>query len=144
MLDSNFASILDIKEPLLIIRKEQMDALDDHARKSFADRLINYLRERQGVWVANSPDAELRQRVNWGIARARSHGFQWESSIMKFVALMFRIAPNFDEYPPIEALLARKDVPLEQRADLLFTEITPEQWQAASERYDSAAWEFAE
>ena len=128
----------------MIIRKQQMNTLDDQAQKSFTDRMMKYLREKQTVWVANSPDDELRRRVNSGVARARSHGFEWESSVMKFVGLMFRFAPNFDEYPPIEALLARKDVPSEQRADLLFTEISAEQWQAVSDRYDPAGWEFVE
>lgn len=127
---------------MLTIRQDQIEHFDKIAEERFVDRLIGYLRDKQSVWIENSPDEELRQRVEWGIKRARWHGFTWESSIMKFVALMFRIAPNFDEYPPIAALLARTDVPKDELADELFTEITSEQWEAAMDRYDPAAWEF--
>jgi hypothetical protein len=129
---------------VLKIRKDQIDTFDQIAEERFVDKLIAYLKERQSVWVANSPDDELRRRVRWGINRARSHGMTWESAIMKFVGLMFRIAPNFDEYPPIAALLARTDVPPNELADRLFTDITTEQWEAAMQRYDPAAWEFEE
>lgn len=129
---------------MLIIRKDQMDEFNKIAEQNFADKLITYLRDKQTVWVKNSQDEELRQRVRWGINRARWHGLTWESSIMKYVSLMFRIAPNFDEYPPVAALLARTDVTPDELADLLFTEISPEQWEAAMKRYDPAAWEFEE
>jgi hypothetical protein len=129
---------------VLKIRKKQIETFDKIAEDRFVDKLIAYLKDKQSVWVANSPDAELRQRVQWGINRARSHGLTWESSIMKFVSLMFRIAPNFDEYPPIAALLARTDIPANDLADRLFSDITTEQWEAATQRYDPAAWEFEE
>ncbi|MBX3669487.1 MAG: hypothetical protein KF778_13900 [Rhodocyclaceae bacterium] len=121
-----------------------MEQLDRSGDERLRNALFAYLRNEQTVWVENSPDDELRQRIEWGIRRARWHGMTWESSIMKFVGLMFRIAPNFDEYPPIAALLARTDVAPDQLADLLFSEISGEQWEAAMERYDPAAWEFDE
>jgi hypothetical protein len=121
-----------------------MEKLDKIAEERFCGKLMAYLRENQSVWVQYSPDEELRQRVKWGINRARWHGLTWESSIMKFVSLMFRIAPNFDEFPPVAALLARTDVSPDELADLLFTEITAEQWDAAMKRYDPTAWEFEE
>ncbi|HUQ95776.1 MAG TPA: hypothetical protein VM120_29125, partial [Bryobacteraceae bacterium] len=91
-------------------------------------------------WVASCSDEKLRQRVKTGIARARSHGFTWENSIGKFVCLMFRWAPNFDECPAMKSVLERSDVEPEARADLLF-DLTDEQWEAARRRYDPAAWE---
>ncbi|MBL8474398.1 MAG: hypothetical protein JNM98_21600 [Rhodocyclaceae bacterium] len=126
------------------IGSKQMEQLDRSGDERLRNALFAYLRNEQTVWVENSPDDELRQRIEWGIRRARWHGMTWESSIMKFVGLMFRIAPNFDEYPPIAALLARTDVAPDQLADLLFSEISGEQWEAAMERYDPAAWEFDE
>ncbi|MBL8483701.1 MAG: hypothetical protein JNJ60_16000 [Rhodocyclaceae bacterium] len=124
------------------IRSNQIEALNRDADERLVEKMAAYLRQEQTVWVANSPDAELRQRIRWGINRARWHGMTWESSIMKFVGLMFRIAPNFDEYPPIAALLERTDVAPDELADLLFSEISGEQWEAAMDRYDPAAWEF--
>ena len=129
---------------MLKIRKSQMDQMNHKAEDQFIQRMMTYLREKQSVWVEDCSDEKLRQRIVWGIARARSHGFTWESSLAKYVGLMFRFAPNFDEYPPIEEILNRKDVPGEERIDLVYSEISTEQWRSVTDRYDPAAWEFDE
>ena len=107
----------------------------------FIGRLMQYLREHQTVWVEDCPDEKLRRRIEWGIARARSHGFTWERSLGKFVSLMFRWAPNFDQHPAIAAVLLRTDVPSESRADLLF-DLSDAVWQEARTAYDPAGWKF--
>jgi hypothetical protein len=104
-------------------------------------RLLGYLREKQTLWVKDHSDELLRQRIRWGFARARSHGFAWEASLYKFVGLMFRWAPNFDEHPMMARVLERRDVPSEERADLLF-DLPTEAWEEARESYDPAAWEW--
>lgn len=123
------------------IRKEQISALDKPADDELAERIAGYLREKQTLWVERFDDEQLRERIHNGMARARDHGFEWESSLAKYVGLMFRYAPNFDEDPVISTLLARKDVPSEERADLLFTEISATHWEQVAETYDPAAWD---
>lgn len=126
------------------ISKGQLETLDRQSEESFIDRLMQYLRTEQTVWVADCSDEQLRQRVRCGVARARSHGFTWESSIGKFTALMFRYAPNFDQHPSIAAVLNCHDVPSEERADLLFSRVSVSQWDEAMQDYDPTAWKFEE
>ena len=132
---------LGIQGIAVIVSQKQVDALDRKALEKFVDQLMGYLRSKQTIWVARYPDEELRHKILWGIARARTHGFTGASDIAKFVGLVFRVAPNFDEYPSIDALLSRTDVPPEERAKMLFTDIPPEHWEAARLRYDPAAWD---
>jgi hypothetical protein len=119
----------------------KFDAFQSSAEEAFVNDLLRFARRELEVWVRHDPDDILRERIRSGIARARSHGFAWQSSIAKFVSLMLRFAPNFDEYPPIRQLLDRTDVEPEARADLLFTEIAAEHWEGAEVRDDALAWQ---
>ena len=126
---------------MLTIRPEQFAGFQVLADEHLEQALCDFAREELALWVEGWPPEMLLERVRSGIGRARAYGFTWESSIAKFVALMLRIAPNFDEYPPIAALLARTDIPPEARADLLFTDISPEDWSRAEDRYNIYAWQ---
>src|SRR5215813_8793799 len=90
----------------LQIRRDQLRALQSVTELEFRIRLCSFARENLSSAVAPLDDQELLWRVRSGINRARSHGFAWQSSIATFVMLMLRFAPNFDEYPPIRAVLA--------------------------------------
>ena len=125
----------------LKITSATFDSFQPSAEEAFVEDLLRFARRELETWVRHDPDDILRERIRSGIARARSHGFQWQSSIAKFVSLMLRFAPNFDEYPPIRQLLDRMDVEPESRADLLFSEIAAEHWEGAEARYDALAWQ---
>jgi len=121
----------------LKIRPEQMKALKAVPEGEFRGRLCAFARENLGRAVESLSDQELLWQVRSGINRARSHGFTWQSSIASFVMLMLRFAPNFDEYPPIRAIL---DGTGEKRADRLLTDISGEDWMEVEERYDPRGW----
>lgn len=116
-----------------------MRALGRVPEDVFVERLCLFARENLGIWVSSLSDGELKWRVRSGIARARSHGFEWQSSIATFVTLMLRFAPNFDEYPPIRAILDAAGAATEERAGQLL-EVGGEEWEAVENRYDPAAW----
>ena len=125
---------------MVTIRPEQVRALDRIPERAFVEKLVQFARDNLGVWVTSLDDRELRWRVRSGIARARSHGFEWQSSIAAFVTLMLRFAPNFDEYPPIRAILDAAGTDKEGRADRLLTDVSGEDWEAVVSRYDPEAW----
>jgi hypothetical protein len=116
-----------------------MEALGMVPEMAFRNSLCEFARENLGISVASLSDQELLWRVRSGIARARSHGFTWQSSMATFVMLMLRFAPNFDEYPPIRAILESPGRE-EERADRLLTEVPGEAWSEVEERYDPQAW----
>src|SRR5436189_76282 len=75
-----------------------------------------------GSWgpctVESLPREMLERLVAAGIRRARSHGLTWEYSITAFVALMFEVAPNFEEQPKIRGTLNNEAVAPDSRIDL--------------------------
>ncbi|WP_437894475.1 hypothetical protein [Sorangium sp. So ce124] len=125
---------------MLKIRDEQRRALAEAQEARFVEALGAHLREHHPDAVGGVPAPVMRRRIERGVARARSHGLTWESSIATFVALMFKIAPNFDEYPPIRAVLAARGRPPDERVGQLFERIRGEDWQRAMRRYDARAW----
>lgn len=120
----------------LQIRPEQMKVLDTVPEGEFRQQLCSFARANIAPYVASLTEPELLWQVRSGINRARSHGFAFQSSIASFVILMLRFAPNFDQYPPIRAILAGSG---EERADRLLS-LPAQDWLEVEERYDPAAW----
>lgn len=134
---------------MLRIRQEQVDAFQPIAEAEFALRIVNHLREHHPRLVVKRPDAQslvermpeddLLELVKVGIARARSHGFTFSSSISAFVTLMFKAAPNFDQNPTISKSL-QDALPEEQRLQRIIENTPAGVWQQAKEQYDPSAW----
>ena len=72
-------------------------------------------------FVYRLDEDELRRRVVHCIARAREHGFTWESSISIFVLHMISIHPRFDEQPAIAFVLGDASIPIEERLPALLS-----------------------
>ncbi|MFN2531630.1 MAG: hypothetical protein ABR555_10060 [Pyrinomonadaceae bacterium] len=135
---------------MLKIRAEQYAAFQPVAEADFASRIAQHLRKDHASTIVRGPagltltsrmsDGQLSALVQNGIARARSHGINWESSITAFVVLMFKAAPNFDEHPEIKALLIAGDKPADERFALLLQKTSAAAWTEVKERYDAAAW----
>ncbi|MGA3241799.1 MAG: hypothetical protein ABSG03_36525 [Bryobacteraceae bacterium] len=115
-----------------------MKALESIPEVEFPKRLCAFARDNLNIWVKSLDDKELLWRVKSGVRRARSHGFQGQRSMATFVMLMLRFSPDFDLYPPIRAILEGSRE--EERADRLLTDVSGEDWQAVTERYDPEAW----
>ena len=116
------------------IRGEQMQEMDRVTEEQFVEKVIANLKSNHADSVQDLPDDVLRERVKRGIVRARGHGLTWERSIYVFVSLMFIVAPNFDEFPPVRACLSDPSRPPDQRVDSMMDTITPQQWASAQER----------
>ncbi len=129
----------------MIIRKEQMEALRAKMERDFVLRLSQLLRETYPELTANLSQERLVKRVEFGISRARSYGITWESTLGAFVALMFQVAPCFDEHSDIKSILGFSIVPPNERIDLLLKVLAPRQWEEAahircSDVMDEEAW----
>jgi hypothetical protein len=137
---------------LLTITNQQLAAFDDVAASLLIRKLATTLRERHGECIVRLPDAvravgqfdddTIRELVRKALARARGHGLTSESSLASFVILMFETAPNFDEHPLLKKTLGAADVAPDERIKQLLEETTDQNWDAARELYDPAAWGF--
>ena len=134
----------------MIIRPEQLEAFQSVADRVFVRQMVEYLRENHAgalvylpdgsIAVEQIPDEILYEMVRNGIARARSYGLSWESTVGAFVVLMIVIAPNFDEHPLIQRILTDESVPENDRIDELWGRTSEQNWEAAEKSYDANAW----
>ncbi len=124
----------------LIIHPKQMKVFEAHAADHFVHSLMRTARKDFAEQVDKLGDAELESLVRHAIERARSHGFTWESSLAGFLALMFHIAPNFDEHPAFRRVLDDKSMQEDERLEAVFSAVSPQEWEEAEEAYDDDAW----
>ena len=60
--------------------------------------------------------------------------------MVQFVELMFRFAPNFDDYPKAKAILNSPDICLEDRPAQILIRLTEADIDQIVEAYDESAW----
>ena len=128
---------------MMKIRNEQIDEIQQERERAFIEEIIDALQENHPKAVEGIRRNTLREMVGNGIERARGHRLTKKYAIGLFIELMFLVAPNFDEYPPIQITLKDRTVDPDERMNRLADSITERQWQGAKARSDSAAWGLA-
>ncbi len=78
--------------------------------------------------------------VKTGVERARSHELNRAEDIAAFVAVMFEVAPNFDEQDEIKNVLAETNFPASARFAQLWERISDETWEKAEKSYKADVW----
>jgi hypothetical protein len=135
---------------MLKFRAEQMRVIERALEERFVNRLVGHLRDHhadtevklpgQTTRLGDLPEPKLRELVCRGIARARTYGLTWESTITAFVAIMFEVAPNFDRMP-IARLALRAKIESNLRIDCLLAALSSDDWARAARNYAPQAWE---
>lgn len=129
---------------MLIIREEQIQhfiAADDEQLIEVISRAI---REASAERVADYDDKKLKKMVRIGIERARSHELTRGQDIAAFVAVMFEIAPKFDEQEAFKQVLNDTNFPPQERFYQLFERVPDEAWKEAEQLYEDTFWFPAE
>jgi hypothetical protein len=125
---------------MLIIREEQIQhfiAADDEQLIKVIAAAIRQINEKR---VAGYDDEKLAKMIETGIARARSRELVKAEDIAAFVALMFEIAPKFDEQTEIQAVLEDATFPPDERFYQLFERVSHQGWYEAETLYDDTFW----
>jgi hypothetical protein len=138
---------------MLKIRPQQLEAFKSVADTFFVKETADYIRREHrealvtlpdGIFPAAAiPDARLQEMVRLAISRARQYGFVWESNLVAFVAIMFVVAPNFDDHPLIRRVLKDEELEPSIRLDELMKRTSEENWEEARRRYDPSAWKIS-
>jgi hypothetical protein len=81
---------------MIIIRNEQMAALEKASLASFEQRARDYLTEQFPAICARLGPQRLTALIADGIAKARGYGFEIEAQVAGFLELMLTFGPNFD------------------------------------------------
>lgn len=124
----------------MLIRAAQLDVFQQRAEAAFEARVIEILQARYAETVAGLPPDLLHERVRLAIARARAHGFTWQSSIMGFVVMMFELGPRFDSHPAFARALAIQVGDENRRIATVYANVTEEDWADALDFADPDGW----
>lgn len=124
----------------MLIRSAQLQLFQQRAEDAFEVRVAEVLQARYAETVAELPPVLLRERVRLAIARARAHGFTWQSSIMGFVVMMFELGPCFDTHPSFARALAIRLRDENARIEAIYANVTDEDWQDAVSFADPDGW----
>jgi len=124
----------------MIIRREQLEEFIARDDAELTSVVRGAVQAANGGRVAVYKDEELEAMVKVGIERARSRGLNFAEDIAAFVAIMFEIAPRFDEQPDIATVLADKTLPPNLNLDTLFARAAEPAWIDAQLKYEDSFW----
>ncbi len=135
----------------MIIRSEQMEVFESAAEEDFGRRIATHLRENYANSLVRLPDQEsvvkeldeetLDKLVRHSIERARIYELSFESTISAFTAIMFDVAPNFDQHSMSKLCLKDESIEPNFRLNELLKILTDEHWEKMRADYDVNAWQ---
>jgi hypothetical protein len=125
---------------MLVIKKEQIHQFIASGESRLAEVIAKSVRVANGERVAKYSDNELQSMVKIGIERSRSRGLVFAEDIAAYVAIMFEVAPRFDEQPEINTVLVDETLPFSLRLELLFAPAMEPAWSDAEKKYEDSFW----
>jgi hypothetical protein len=93
---------------VLVIRKEQIEALSEAARDAFCDRAVEYLRTSFPENTEQYSGADLRAIAQLGLDRTAELGIHRQIDVFRWLNLMFALGFDFDSdpaYPWVQDIL---------------------------------------
>ena len=125
---------------MLIIRRDQIQSFIASDDAELIDEVARSVRYAVGNRVASYDDEQLRKMVAIGVERARSNQLTAAEDIAAFVAIMFEVAPRFDEQKEIRAALDNEILPISDRLMRLSQMTLDQSWTDAERRYEDSFW----
>lgn len=125
---------------MIIIREDQIQHFIAADEDQLVQRICEVIRTLGEDRVAGYDDAKLERMVRIGIERAKSHELSKAENIAAFVAVMFEIAPKFDEQTEIKAILSETQFPPDERFYQIFERVSEEGWLEAETLYEDTFW----
>lgn len=125
---------------MLIIREEQIQHFIAADEEQLVEVVSRAIREANAERVADYKEKKLQKMVEIGIKRARSHELTRAEDIAAYVAVMFEIAPKFDEQEAVRQVLNDTTFPPDERFKQLFERVPDEAWKEAEQFYEDTFW----
>ena len=89
----------------MIIRKEQIEAIDAAMQESYIRRLMKFFRTQTPEYMKRFSDGQLKEKIGESIPKARALGLNSGQAIMQYTALALAAGPRFHELPQVQALM---------------------------------------
>ncbi len=125
---------------MFVLKTAQIQHFIAADENELVDVIAKSIRLANGTRVAGYDDKELGAMVKIGIGRARTHGLTRAESIAAFVAVMFEVAPRFDEQAEIAEVLNDERFTPEVRFSQLFERVQDGAWTDAQKKYEDSFW----
>lgn len=119
---------------MLIIREAQMAALERSGRERFGKEVVSNLRESSPHSIQGLGTSEIDERLAGALKKAERYQLRTDRDLRAFIRLSFVVGPNFDDYPPLRALLDTPptEIPSDNRMISLFQSATEQDWNRAA------------
>jgi hypothetical protein len=111
---------------MLVIRREQQDALVAKRQERFVQEMMRYLRSAFPARLEEYAEPQLRDLVWNGLRRAIHYGLESRTAAAKFIELTVVVAPDFDTSPDAEWLLPvleDTEMPGDERAEYVYQQL---------------------
>lgn len=125
---------------LLNLERSQLDECLRAIERDLVKVIYWHLRSYHSKAVQHLSREQLELRIEKTVDRGRRYGFQTISDLAGFSALMFELAPNFDEHPSFQRILKDPEMLPELKLRRLSQQISEKDWREALSRYDKQFW----
>lgn len=125
---------------LLDLGRAQLDLCTKAIERDLIKVIYWHLRNHHAKVVQHLERDQLEHRVQVTVERGRRYGFQTISDLAGYSALMFELAPNFDEHPSFQRILADRETLPELKLRRLSQQISEKDWREALSQYDKLFW----
>ena len=125
---------------MLIVRQEQIRHFIAKDDSEVIKRIGQAIRASDSKNLGIFDNKKLEAMVEIGIERAKSHGLELAEDLAAFVALMFEVAPNFDEEEEIKAALEDTNLVPSDRLAQLWERTSDEAWEGAEKSFQAEVW----
>lgn len=125
---------------MLVIRQEQIQNFIAQNDDDLVRLIRQIMRECCPGRVENYSDKVLDGMIRLGLDKAKKYSFTKAETIAAYVTVMFEIAPNFDEQPPIKQVLEDNNYLADDRFFQLWRRVDDKVWLEAEQNYDPKMW----
>lgn len=125
---------------MLIVREEQFRHFIAKNDLEAVKLIVQIIRDANPERVSIYDDKKLEEIVKTGIKRAESHGLELIEDMATFVAIMFEVAPNFDEQEDIKYVFADTHFTASENLTNLWERTSDEAWEEAEQSYKADIW----
>lgn len=125
---------------LIQLRQDQLNACSEAIDRDLIKVIYWHLRNHHAKCVQHLEKSVLQSRIQFAIQKARQYRLGTISDLAGFTALMFELAPNFDEHPSFRRVLKDESLPPEAKMRRLSQVITDREWDEAVRLYDRTFW----
>jgi hypothetical protein len=125
---------------LLDLERVQLEKCGEAIERDLIKVIYWHLRNYHAKVVQYIPRYQLEGRISVTIERGRSYGLQSVSDLAGFSALMFELAPNFDQHPSFQRVLRDSSILPELKLRRLSQTISEKDWREAMNLYDRHQW----